>query len=138
MMKVSQIGISTLLILGAVGLFAVWLNPADTKAVLLIIGLVMVLFYKLDVRVSDQDVKFMFGIGLIRRSIPLDQIVSAEVVKNSIWSGWGIRVGPGFTLYNVSGFDAVELTLKGKKQKVRIGTSVPEKLSRYINQKVLS
>lgn len=137
-MKASQFGISTLLVLAIVALLVVWLNTTDTKTALVILGLILVLFYKLDVQVTDQDVTFRFGIGLIRRKIPLDQIIDAKVVKNSIWSGWGIRVGPSFTLYNVSGFNAIELTLKGKKRKVRIGTTVPEKLSQYINQKVMA
>ena len=137
-MKVSQIGVSTLVILGIVALLVVWLDTNDTRAALVILGLVLVLFYKLDVQVTEQTVKFKFGIGLIQRSIPLDQVIDAKAVKNSLWSGWGIRVGPSFTLYNVSGFDAIELTLKGKRRKVRIGTGVPEKLSQYINQKLVS
>ncbi len=137
-MKASQFGISTLLVLAIVALLVFWLNTTDTKTALVILGLILVLFYKLDVQITDQDVTFSFGIGLIRRKIPLNQILDAKVVKNSIWSGWGIRVGPSFTLYNVSGFKAIELTLKGKKRKVRIGTTVPEKLSQYINQKVMA
>ena len=136
-MKVSQIGTSTLLIVGIVALLVVWLNTNDIKTPLLILGLVLILFYKLDVQVNDQNVKFRFGIGLIHRSIPLDQIVEAKAVRNVVWSGWGIRVDPNYTLYNVSGFDAVELTLKGKRRKVRIGTSAPQKLSQYINQKIV-
>lgn len=137
-MKASQLGISILLILAIVALLVVWLNTTDTKTALVILGLILILFYKLDVQVTDQDVTFRFGIGLIRRKIPLNQIIDAKVVKNSVWSGWGIRVGPSFTLYNVSGFNAIELTLKGKKRKVRIGTTVPKKLSQYINQKVMA
>ena len=137
-MKVSQIGVATLVILSIVALFIVWLNTSDTRTALVILGLILILFYKLDVQVTEQTVKFKFGIGLIQRSIPLDQVVDAKAVKNSLWSGWGIRVGPSFTLYNVSGFDAIEITLKGKKRKVRIGTGVPEKLSQYINQKLVS
>lgn len=137
-MKASQLGISILLILAIVALLVVWLNTTDTKTALVILGLILVLFYKLDVQVTDQDVTFRFGIGLIRRKIPLNQIIDAKVVKNSVWSGWGIRIGPSFTLYNVSGFNAIELTLKGKKRKVRIGTTVPKKLSQYINQKVMA
>lgn len=135
-MKVSQIGVSTLVILGTVALLVVWLNTNDIRTALVILGLILILFYKLDVQVTEQAVKFKFGIGLIRRSIPLDQVINAKAVKNSLWSGWGIRVGARFTLYNVSGFDAIELTLKGKKRKVRIGTEVPEKLSHYINRQL--
>jgi hypothetical protein len=43
----------------------------------------------------------------------------------------GIRKIPGGWLYNISGADAVELTLKGGKR-CRIGTDVPEELERAI------
>jgi hypothetical protein len=88
--------------------------------------------------VNDQNLKFGFGIGLIHRSIPLNQIIEAKAVRNPLWSGWGIRMHPAYTLYNVSGFEAVELTLKGKRRKVRIGTNVAQELSQYINEKVVS
>jgi hypothetical protein len=137
-MKVSQIGISTLLILGTVALLTVGFQSADTKTALVILGLILLLFYKLDVQIDEKNVELKFGIGLIRKRIPLDQIIDAKAVRNSPWSGWGIRVGPSFTLYTVSGFDAVELTLKNKRRKVRIGTSVANKLSQFINQKIVS
>lgn len=62
-------------------LLVVWLNTTDTKTALVILGLILVLFYKLDVQVTDRDVTFRFGIGPIRRKIPLDQIIDAKVVK---------------------------------------------------------
>jgi hypothetical protein len=45
-------------------------------------------------------------------------------VPNRWWYGWGIRRGPGFRLYNVSGLDAVELRLKSGEVR-RIGTDDP-------------
>jgi hypothetical protein len=46
------------------------------------------------------------------------------VVRNCWWYGWGIRRGPDFRLYNVSGLDAVELRLKSGEVR-RIGTDDP-------------
>ncbi|MVM36294.1 hypothetical protein GO755_40185 [Spirosoma sp. HMF4905] len=71
-MKVSQIGRSTLITLVAAALLVGWLNTADTKPVLALLGLILLLFYKLDVDVTSQSINFAFGIDLIRRSIPLD------------------------------------------------------------------
>ena len=135
-MRVSQIGTSTLVIIGAIALLVAWLNTSDIELALFLLGIVLILFYKLDIQVNDQKLKFGFGIGLIHRSIPLDQIIEAKAVRNPLWSGWGIRMHLAYTLYNVSGFDAVELTLKGKSRKVRIGTNVPQELSQYINEKI--
>ncbi|MVM36191.1 hypothetical protein GO755_39640 [Spirosoma sp. HMF4905] len=135
-MKVSQIGTSTLVTLVAAALIIGWLDPTAAKPILALLGIILLLFYKLDVYVTNQHIKFVFGIGLIQRSISLDQVVGVKVVRNSIWSGWGIRVSSAFTLYTVSGLDAIELTLKGKVRTIRIGTNVPELLSAYINQKL--
>lgn len=137
-MRVSQIGTSTLVIISTIALLVAWLNTSDIALSLVLLGMVLILFYKLDIQVNDQNLKFGFGIGLIHRSIPLNQIIEAKAVKNPLWSGWGIRMHPAYTLYNVSGFDAVELTLKGKRRKVRIGTNVAQELSQYINEKVVS
>jgi len=46
-------------------------------------------------------------------------------VRNHWWNGFGIRMGSGFRLYNVSGLDAVELHLKSSDIR-RIGTDDPQ------------
>lgn len=38
------------------------------------------------------------------------------------------------TIYNVNGFQAVELTFKNSKRKVRIGTNEPVKVAETINR----
>jgi hypothetical protein len=50
--------------------------------------------------------------------------------------GWGIRLKPGVILFNVSGTKAIELSIKGKKLKIWIGTDEPEELSDFINSKI--
>jgi hypothetical protein len=56
---------------------------------------------------------------------PLDDIQPVAAVDHHWWNGYGIRVAPGFTLYNVSGLDAVELKLKSGETR-RIGTGDPQ------------
>ena len=104
----------------------------------IVILLVLLVFYKLEVEVTDRGVDVRFGIGLIHRHIDMSRISKATAVRNSWWMGWGIRLGLNYTLYNVSGLDAVELTLKGQTRKIRIGTNAPDKLADVINQKVSS
>jgi hypothetical protein len=65
-----------------------------------------------------------FGPGFWSYRLPLGDIETAMVVRNRWWYGWGIRTGPGFRLYNVSGLDAVELRLKSGDAR-RIGTDDP-------------
>lgn len=100
-------------------------------AVTLLLILCIALFYKLTVEVTDTNFKFTFGIGLIRKQIPLAEISTAKPVKNRLWHGWGIHRYSRGWLYNVSGFDAVEVILKSGRQ-LRIGTDEPEKLCRSI------
>lgn len=66
--------------------------------------------------------------GLWRYRLSRDEIRDVAVVRNHWWNGWGIRMAPGFRLYNVSGLDAVELRL-GPNDIRRIGTHDPQGLA---------
>ena len=79
------------------------------------------IFSSLTVEVTEDDVRWQFGPGLWRYRTPRADIVNAQVVRNNLLNGFGIRRRPGFRLYNVSGFDAVELRLKNGAIR-RIGT----------------
>ena len=94
-----------------------------------IIVAVMSLFATLTVEVDSQLVRLSFGPGLIRKSFPLVDVADCRPVRNRWWMGWGIHGTPGRGwLFNVSGFDAVELTMKNGKI-YRIGTDDPQKLN---------
>ncbi|MDZ7727491.1 MAG: hypothetical protein U5Q44_04450 [Dehalococcoidia bacterium] len=97
--------------------------------------LVAFLFGSLTVDVDRQRVHIRFGVGLIRRTWKLKDIASAERVRNPWWTGWGIRILPGRTVYNVAGFDAVEITLHDGRC-YRIGTDDPEGLERAIRARL--
>ncbi|NTW24790.1 MAG: hypothetical protein HGA37_08830 [Lentimicrobium sp.] len=92
------------------------------------------LFYQLKIHIDYSEVKISFGIGLIRKSWELKKIEQVSVVKNNVFHGWGIHYALNTTIYNVSGFNAVELKFKNSKRKVRIGTNEPEKVAAFINQ----
>lgn len=104
-------------------------------AVIAILAACLFLFGTLTVTVDDEAVKIRFGIGLIRKTVPLAGIDSCKVVRNKWWYGWGIRFIRGGVLYNVSGLDAVEILLKNGR-KCRIGTDEPGKLEEFINGKL--
>jgi hypothetical protein len=94
----------------------------------------MVVFGTLTVRVSGESVLWRFGI--LNKGpggdIPLSDVVSAQRVRNSWWSGWGMRRIRGGNLYNVAGFEAVELELESGR-KVRLGTDEPDALLAAVN-----
>jgi hypothetical protein len=88
-------------------------------AILLVV--VAWLFSSLTVSVSESELQWRFGPGLFRYHMALADIAGVSVVRNSPLSGFGIRMRPGFRLYNVSGLDAVELRLNNGDVR-RIGT----------------
>ncbi len=79
------------------------------------------LFSSLTVSVSDSELQWRFGPGLFSFRMALADIADVSIVRNSPLNGFGIRMRPGFRLYNVSGLDAVELRLKNGDIR-RIGT----------------
>ena len=85
------------------------------------------LFHSLAIEITDRELRWHFGPGLIRKSVPLAEIVSAEPARTG--PSWGIHWSPrtGW-LYNVSGFDAVAVTLRGGK-KFALGTDEPQILA---------
>jgi hypothetical protein len=86
--------------------------------------------------VRDGGLTCFFGPGMIRKRIALADIREAQAVHNPWIAGWGIRWMPSrYWLWNVSGRDAVELTL-ANGNKFRIGTDEPEKLVEAIQSKI--
>ena len=112
--------------------FCLWMAtenswPPVTVAVLAVLVAILVLFWSLTVEVTLDALRCSFGIGLISKTIPMHQVKNAQQVRNHLYNGWGIRRIYGGWMFNVSGLDAVELTLDSGK-KFRIGTNDPEGL----------
>ena len=98
-----------------------------TVILAVILGIVCALFHSLTVRVTRSDIALSFGVGLIRKQFPIGDISRARIVQNRWYNGFGIRKIRGGWLYNVSGFDAIEIQLKNER-KYRIGTNQPKEL----------
>lgn len=100
-----------------------------------IIAVVMLLttvfFSTLTVHVDEDHVTWWFGPGWWTYSVETDRIADVEVVRTSAIEGWGIRFTSKGRLYNVSGLDAVGLTLSGGAF-IRVGTDEPEALQQAI------
>ena len=111
--------------------FPAWLVTA-------VVGAVMILFASLTVEVNDHLIQLRFGPGLIHWKFRLADVVKCQPVRNRWWMGWGIHGWPGPRggwLFNVSGWDAVELKMKNGKI-YRIGTDEPGKLAEFIQAKL--
>lgn len=103
--------------------------------VILTMAICLLIFYKLTITIDDTHLSFKMGIGLIRKSYPLSDIESCIPVRNSLLWGIGIRMIPAGWLYNVSGLYAIELTFKGSKKKVRIGSDQAEEIAGIVTEK---
>jgi len=112
--------------------------PPALFVALVFLAISVALFYSLNVEISHNVLVCSFGIGLIRKQIPLSDIQEVRAVKNPWIAGWGIRWMPGqYWLWNVSGLRAVELLMKNGTR-FRIGTDEPEILVHAIQANKLS
>lgn len=96
-----------------------------------LMGVFLALFHALTVEIDATHLTFRFGIGLIRKRIPLARIVEARPVRITWRDGWGIHHTPRGWSYTVSGWDAVEITLVSG-QRLRLGTDEPHRLTHAI------
>ena len=109
-------------------------NFAVTTIMALIL-FILVSFSFLTVVLDEQYLKIKFGYGIFQKSFSLSEIASAKTVTNHWYYGWGIRLWlwPHMWIYNISGFNAVEIIFKNGKI-YRIGTDEPKKLEQAISQ----
>ncbi len=116
------------------------LMPADSATLgvsllLLVLLICLYLFRSLTVEITSERLIIWFGSGLIRKSIPLEDIIAARSVRNPWYYGWGIRFIPHGWMFNVSGFDAVELELKNKR-KFRVGSDEANELVTLLRRRL--
>ena len=135
----TQRGISIVVVCLALALLnaaIVWRSGQWSAAIILITLIAIALvFSSLTVELNGKELRWYFGPGFWTYRLPLDEIETVAAVRNHWWNGFGIRMRPGFRLYNVSGLDAVELRLKSGDVR-RIGTDDPQGLSAALNSRV--
>jgi len=93
------------------------------------------LFGTLQTTVNDKDIVVKFGIGLVKKTIPLNTVKSMKVVRNKFIYGWGIRFTPHGWLWNIAGYDAVEFEIEGVKRKFRLGCKDPQEMIKAIKKR---
>lgn len=145
--KHTQVGYLMLIVTVVLTVFYVWLYkiiprgevPPGIILIMVLILLLLASFSTLMVSIDEKNLRVKFGFGIYTKKFPLSEILSAQTAKNHWYFGWGIRVWlwPKMIIYNVSGFDAVEIKMKNGKI-YRIGTDVPQELERAINQAINS
>ncbi|HEX9804890.1 MAG TPA: hypothetical protein VGA67_04360 [Candidatus Dojkabacteria bacterium] len=140
--KHTQIGYLIIVVFIATAiLFAVTLVLADFSLPLTLLMIVVLAllasFFTLQTVIDETVLKIKFGYGIFKKRFLLKDISSATLVKNYWYTGWGIRVSfwPYMWIYNVSGFDAVEIKMKNGKI-YRIGTDEPDNLKKAIQKSI--
>lgn len=104
------------------------LTVVAASAIMLLSGFA---FSSLTISIRDGQLSWWFGPGIVKKTIPLSTIVSAEPTRTSVLNGWGIHLTTRGWLYNVAGRDAVLITQEDGKQ-VLLGTDEPDALARAI------
>ncbi len=116
------------LVAGALACFGLsQILPAPSFVVPVVVAMVVIcayMFSSLTIRVSDRALHWCFGPGTFRKELALTDIKSVEVTRTRLVEGWGIHRTARGWLYNVSGFDAVLITLHGGKT-ILLGTDEP-------------
>ena len=102
-------------------------HPGTALIVSIAFLVILALFYKLTITINAERLCACFGIGIIRKSVPLAEIAECEPIRIRWWFGWGIHLTPYGWLYNVSGLDAVAITLRDGR-KFALGTDDPQGL----------
>jgi len=97
---------------------------AIIEVILLICAIV---FSKLTIKIDGETLRACFAMGLVFKKVPLAEIAACEPIRIRWWYGWGIHLTPYGWLYNVSGFDAVAITLRDGR-KFALGTDDPQAL----------
>ena len=90
-------------------------------AVLTFLAIVMAVFSTLTVEITDDELVFGFLFGVMRRRIPLADIVRAERTALPWCYGTGIKLGPKRTSYLIWPGPAVAVMLKSGRT-IQIGT----------------
>lgn len=107
-------------------------KPAFIAFLVLFCG-VLLTFYGMTVIINEKQIIIKLGIGLFRKKIDLASVKSAKVITYPVYYGYGIRLIPNGTLFNVSGKHAVELKFKNRKRVLLIGTNDWENLKAAID-----
>ncbi|MFZ5830098.1 MAG: hypothetical protein ACOY3P_08420 [Planctomycetota bacterium] len=95
----------------------------------------LALFYQLTIEITDKELRWAFGVGLVRKQVPLAEIASAEAGHSRWYHGWGIHYTGFGWLYNVEGFDVVKVGLKSGSH-FALGTDEPAQLEAAIRSAV--
>lgn|GEM_PF-525087 len=125
--------------IGVVGIVLLALSIVSNPYIYICLGVLVIcflLFHSLSTEVTESSIRIRMGIGVIHRTIPIARVRSCVTARTPWYIGWGIRLIPGRCwLWNVSGFDSVELEYQDGGH-FRIGTDTPRELAEAIDEAI--
>lgn len=95
----------------------------------------LALFYKLTITINEETLCASFGIGMIRKRVSVAEFAACGPIRIRWWYGWGIHLTQYGWLYNVSGLDAVAITLRNGR-KFALGTDDPQGLAEALRSAI--
>lgn len=110
-----------------------WGNPPTLNSFRyfsLTILILLLLFYKLTIKLDESDLKIIFGIGIIRFKFKIDKLIEARIIKIPWYYGLGIRITSQGLLLNIQYGEALEIKYisRGKSKILMIGLANPQEL----------
>lgn len=112
-----------------------WIGIIIIPITLIVFVMIVAFLSSMTIKIENDTLSLVFGPGILKKSFTIKDIESAEPVKNSFMHGWGVHYYQGSKVYNIAGFDAVEILLKNGKR-IRIGTDEPDKLAEAIKASI--
>lgn len=128
----SQVGYP-ILITAAVAALIVAVVSNQVAFSLTILALVAALFWRLTVSVDRERLTYVFGVGLIRRSVKVEEIVDCNPIRHRWYWGYGIRVTPHGVVNIVDGSQAAQFILRSGRR-FSVGAADPEQLCEAVRR----
>lgn len=100
-----------------------------------VLGICAIFFSSLTIELSEGWLSWRFGPGWLGKRVAIAEIKNVIVTKTRFLHGWGVHFTRNGWLYNVSGFDAVQITLKSGRSFL-LGTDEPEQLRSAIQRAI--
>ena len=103
---------------------------------MIILAFVAFLFYKMEIKITDNHLENSFGSKFIKRSILLSEIDinKLQEVRFPWYYGIGLRLTPQGTLYNTKVGTAIKIVSKDGQRTILIGTDNFKKISALLKR----
>lgn len=136
---INSIMMSTILFLTLAYLFQWGDNPLPLVAYIALVSIfifIVLLLYKMKIQVLEDYIMVVYGVGIIKFKLKIDQLEEVHIIKIPIGYGIGIRITPKGMLYNIHGRTVVQVKFHSGSvsETVMLGTDNPEALKEVIEK----